>query len=559
MHTYIYYSVAILAQGFGPKDFLTYTLVQLCILCGYSSGGDLKAFSKPSAIIAVFKEPAWHRRARQLRSQARRRLRAEQDRVLLEQHHGSAPPTMYYVYDENGEWASVTGRGNKKSKGKGKSFPSGGGGGKGKGTTPFQFVHSQPQQQQFFQQPPQQLQQQQQQPLRPPQHQHPPLIPGLQQQQQPQGQQHQQQSQLWWWCQFCNTAHPPFHQFCSTCEWAAAQAKGKAKGKGKGKSKGGKLPKQQQYPERRGRWRSGIGKPSHWMNVDEDDNGNVQEGGDCQFGDDDDDDDNKFTISTPPPEVDDEQINLVFSWIKAKGASEEILGTLNSLKAASQEPKCNPTKDPWRALQSCRDKLHSLANQQESANASVDKHRGFYDEALEWKEELDNKYENLVDEIEQLQNEVAPVLPLKSKVMMYEDLIRQLQENLKEGLPEVQSEKRKQVYNLVFKGKANDGDVGGFPASDQDSKDNGDSRKMIKNASIKEVKVLVQLRAKKNRPLPTLQLAALAPQVLGKACQWMRTRATIANRAPRVPGRSRDSLQGKQRLRLPHQGLVLPR
>ena len=203
------------------------------------------------------------------------------------------------------------------------------------------------------------------------------------------------------------------------------------------------------------------------MNVDEDDNGNVQGAGDYQFGDDDDDDDNnKFTISTPHPEVDDEQINLVFSWIKAKGASEETLGTLNGLKAASQEPKCNPTKDPWRALQSCRDKLHSLAKQQESANASVDKHRGFYDEALEWKEELDNKYESLVDEIEQLQNEVAPVSPLKSKVMMYEDLIRQLQENLKEGFPEVQSEKRKQVYNLVFKGKANDDDVGGFPFSE---------------------------------------------------------------------------------------------
>ena len=123
---------------------------------------------------------------------------------------------------------------------------------------------------------------------------------------------------------------------------------GKGKGKGKGKAKGmqgtakgdakgrpshqvGQHQQQQLHQQRPGRWRSGNGLPHHWKTAQS--SGKSKGGKPCDDEDEDmidnDEDDLKFDISTTPGEhldIESDQIEKVFKWLKAKGISDGALG-----------------------------------------------------------------------------------------------------------------------------------------------------------------------------------------------------------------------------------------
>ena len=304
------------------------------------------------------------------------------------------------------------------------------------------------------------------------QYQHPPA----QQQQwqfqsQQQLQQHQQQ-QLWqpnhtgdWICAACGSLHPRFHKSCWTCEGLAAtttaavagQAKVLAKGGkavGKGKGKGGKATTQQQQqqqqrsarrPGRWQRWKSGPGAPAHWKdnsttNID---------------GDDEDMGEENYDIGTPKKdnmndEIDQLQLQKVIGWLRAKGADSSVIGTITEIKEASRPSPPEVVKDPWRALQSWKDKLRSVSRQLADSDTNLEMLQKQYKEAQDWHDDLVDKRDDIQKEILQLQ-EVVGSSDLKQKVDVYEGVINQLREKLVNGVPETQQERNK-VYNLVFNG-----------------------------------------------------------------------------------------------------------
>ena len=258
------------------------------VYCRLRPGNLRQSHAASAAQVTIISEPSWHRRARQCRSDARRFLKIQKARQLLNSHHGSTAPTMP-LYDE---WHTVgKGRGNQRFVTENGQMQYNGKVG-GKGGNQFQYVHSQPQQV---------LQQQQQQfPQQHPQQQYGPY------QQQP------QQLQQWhptrpgdWACLSCNSLHRHYHQSCWTCEALLAHSKGKAAGKGKGK--GGKSTaqqaQQQQQPKQRPgrwnrqRWKSGPGAPAHWGTKNNPNKQKEAAGDDEMMGD----EDVGLVTTSPPP------------------------------------------------------------------------------------------------------------------------------------------------------------------------------------------------------------------------------------------------------------------
>ena len=270
-----------------------------------------------------------------------------------------------------------------------------------------------------------------------------------------------------------------YHQQCWDClGWTTPKGKGninkgkgKSKGKGKGFGKPAPKPPTGEATGRRGRWnrfrwKSGQGEPEHWHK-----DSTVRNNEFHEVHEDDDMGDN-FMIGTPPDdsckeEVDMEKVSEVIRWLKAKGADKAIIGSLAELKAANDKPDIKEQpKDPWRCLQSCKDKMRTVKKQLESAVEVLERQRSQFEEAQAWHDELVDRRDNIGATIDELQIQVGSS-DLKIKVSEYESLITTLQEKMKNGLPEDPKEKA-QVYNLVFRGNVGKSD------QDSDKDDLGD-------------------------------------------------------------------------------------
>ena len=181
-----------------------------------------------------------------------------------------------------------------------------------------------------------------------------------------------------------------------------------------------------------------------------------------------------FEISTPKFDMDEAQVDSVLAWLKAKGASKEVLGTINEFKAADKpaQSRCDEgARGPWRSLQSSRDKLVAVEKQLFEANNNVNKYKSYYDEALEWQETLLDKKDAIDKDIVMYKSQISTEDPLQEKVYMYEDLFKQLQSQLEKGIPEDAVERSK-IFNIVFKGQK-EGDESSIPVGSQNESQAG--------------------------------------------------------------------------------------
>ena len=226
-------------------------------------------------------------------------------------------------------------------------------------------------------------------------------------------QQQQFLQQHHWCCHTCGQHHPFFHKVCRPCEsWfgnaSGKGGKGKSKSKGKGFSnaKGEKAPldqnQQQQSnspPERvTGRWRSGKGVPKHWN----DHNVHVQAQADVF---DMSADDVSMNDEEPLPTCNAEEIGKVIGWLKSKNVDGNVIEILGGFHD-EQTKKADETKtalDPWRALQSVKDKLKNVMTQLDSTRSKVDDLSESLRLTRELQDELDNKKEALEAEAKELQ------------------------------------------------------------------------------------------------------------------------------------------------------------
>ena len=365
---------------------------------------------------------------------------------------------MPWFSDNDGAWSTVgSGRGSNKFS----QYKGGKGGlmgvgkvGKGKNlighTLPVplhnQFVHLQPLQQQPVTRPLQPGLQQQ--------HLTGGLQPNQQQQQQQQQQQllqqqqQQQQALLWqsnlqlqdWVCPACLTQHPHYHQVCGTCISAKAAA-AKAKGKGKGKAKGGKNRGLNPVDphQRPGRWRSSKGTPAHWKN----DVDNF----DMSVDDDDSDVDAKVDTCNA------DEVNKVLNWLKNKQKDNGVVEVLEQLHVwpKAKEPVIT---DPWRALQSTKDKLRNVTMLADAAKAKADELHEALKDADEAKDELISRKENLEQEVLELQQKALSSMNENAQPSGNDDcvsIVNELRTLYQQfGTPQPQTAESIRIYQLLF-------------------------------------------------------------------------------------------------------------
>ena len=403
-----------------------------------------------SATIALDSEPSWHRRLRKKRSQARFFLQSAKAAQLLDSHHGSKAPTMVNQWNHVGK-----GRGknslNSATKGKGT---------KGKGFAQWAPppVPTSP----FVNHNPFQL-----------------ISPFMNAFNQAASMASPFSSKggsgdysTWsniWRCEKCGASHPAHHTTCWDCsaingDYPSTPHKGKTKG---GKSAGKQHNQHQQ--RRAGRWRSWKHETYDNLNTNHNTiDADIKAAGEAAA--DDDPMGEAFLIGTPEepsskPDIDGEKLNGIIKWLQDKGVSKSIIGALTELKPTTQP--CEPPRDPWRGLQSSKDKLKKISQQLIGAKDHLANMQKKMDDAVSWHDDLVDKKELLEKEVLSLQEEVGST-ELVSKVHKYEDLIKQLQDKLQHGVPESKAA-MSDVYNLLYKGKATTASVDTHEHADDDA------------------------------------------------------------------------------------------
>ena len=264
-----------------------------------------------------------------------------------------------------------------------------------------------------------------------------------------------------WQCHTCGTLHPSHHTHCWTClAWYGSSGKqGKGKGFGgkgfgtKGQGKGASKVQDNAPKEKVGRWRkwnfdsNADAKPTAPAGDNDDD---LMDGGE-----------DRFDIGTPKAAetsgtMSGEKLGEVIKWLQSKGLAAEVIETLSTvsdgLKTASNSDSV--ARDPWRALQSAKDKIKAVDKQLVEAKDHLQVQRERFMKAEAWHDGLVDKKDQLESDIDSLQKEVgSPDLHcLRGKVDYYETLISKMQEHLQFGWPDNQS-KRSELYNMIFKGE----------------------------------------------------------------------------------------------------------
>ena len=386
------------------------------------------------ATTLPLKEPSWHRRERKHRAAARFLLRAIKARNLLTAHHSSDPPLGSEV-DELPMWNTVCkGRGKNsfeaatKGKSKGKGFPWHG-----------------------FQQPMSPFAQMNQLQMMSP-------FMNAINSNVANGAQFSNASPfantnhgftntkyaaassfIDWQCPDCGASHPGHHTTCWDCGDGSSTAASSKSYKNKGKGKGG-AKNQNHQPGRAGRWRSKKYNNGY--------NGSTTKGNESYRPVDADEPmGERFDIGTPNDEtdkVDKEKLNDVIKWLQGKGVSQTIIGTLSDLNPPDVSQP--PPRDPWRSLQSSKDKLKKIDKELTEAKDYLDSQHRKVEAAEAWHDDLCDKRTFYENEVLTLQEEVGSS-ELVSKAHYYESLIRKLQEKFQNGVPDSSGD-LKDVYNL---------------------------------------------------------------------------------------------------------------
>ena len=364
------------------------------------------------------REPAWHRRERRRRSSARSFLRRVQATNLLNSHHGSEAPVIMGGNRVKGEmqatsYGAGSGRGGKHQKGnygsKGNGQGSGhadyfnpdqhrggnGGFGKGKGSSKSKGK----------------------------------------------GKSAGGKVAVQWQCADCGEWHPLHHKSCYTCYNAQSTAQ-----------------QQQQYHQqhrvstpKKNRWSTRHARPSgnvhassesplgasDTMSVDGD---HV----DAEYFDGDYDGKQRYVKEWDMPK---EQVDFMMAWLKSKGADDKVIKVIGEVQEADAAENA-AIKDPWRELQSTRDRIKNIEHQIDTAKVRQAKAK----EALEKVDvllvELDDRYAKLLKQRDDLTAQVSS--GGNDMANNAAEKLRLIQEKIASGIPAENTSERSELYNIIF-------------------------------------------------------------------------------------------------------------
>ena len=140
----------------------------------------------------------------------------------------------------------------------------------------------------------------------------------------------------------------------------------------------------------------------------------------------------------------------MLAWLKANGASDDIIGAVSKL-APPQQVLVETPKDPWRAFQSVRDKLRAIESQVLCAEKELEEARVFFDAARTKYDDICTKQKELKEEHAELQCKIAP-REIKSKLRFYDKAFQQLQSSIQYGIPD-DEKSRKVLYDIILNRK----------------------------------------------------------------------------------------------------------
>ena len=381
--------------------------------------------------IAAISEPSWHRRERKQRAQSRKRLLFFRDYSRLLRHHGSAPPKMmgfagYDYYNAMGKGRGDTaigpgfgdpwhekGKSKGKGKGKGIAFPGpqspaisynywdyGGGAG---GYRDYEYGKGK--------------------------------SGGKSKGWQVKGGSKKTKPPITWYCDTCGMAHQENHTECYRCI------------------------KDKSSSARRRRWNKRPAEVSNRydsLSRDEDDMDGLDSGEDDIVGD----NDNGMAKLPPKPK----QINAVLNWLMAKGADRHVVSDIeNMVKQENDNITKAKDKDPWKLLQSSKDKMRSITMQMDEANLALQEVQAKQDEMVAWKEELLEKQRLVSEDIDKAQKCIAEndftasatdaadeTARLREQMKLYEGNLKDIMGLVMSGIPEDKTGKR-QLYDMIFR------------------------------------------------------------------------------------------------------------
>ena len=191
-----------------------------------------------------------------------------------------------------------------------------------------------------------------------------------------------------------------------------------------------------------------------WIGDDAPVGDDYQFDGDDMMGSDRYEDDDEDDVRAEKP--DKQSIDSVLEWLKHKGADPGILEQIDQLKQKEEEEAKQAVPQPAtiKELQAKHQSaLARLANNKEKIDKidyKIDKTQRLLDELHSEKDDLSAKRDQINAELEQLNNTVTS--PLAEKVQQCDQVIKELQELVKEGIPDDAASKRK-IYDLLFSGK----------------------------------------------------------------------------------------------------------
>ena len=160
-------------------------------------------------------------------------------------------------------------------------------------------------------------------------------------------------------------------------------------------------------------------------------------------------DDNEWESDEVDWNMPKEQVKLMMAWLKSKGADDKVLKVIEEVQeAAESEEKASEAKDPWRELQSTRDKISNIETQLDAAKIRQDRAKEALTKTDTLVCELDDKYAELLKYRDVLKSKVAA--ETSNDVDNLAATMKLIQEKVATGIPPENSEDRKELYDLIY-------------------------------------------------------------------------------------------------------------
>ena len=162
----------------------------------------------------------------------------------------------------------------------------------------------------------------------------------------------------------------------------------------------------------------------------------------------------------------------VMKWLKAKGAKDDWIDGFNDILSQEKEKErkgkeANARRDdPWKLLQSAKDKMKNITIQSDRAADEVEAAQEKLDAAITWQNEINAKKADVQDDIDYAQTRIAENCggaddaddkgissihkDLLKKVQAYEENLKDIMAKVMSGIPEDAGRKR-ELYDTIFK------------------------------------------------------------------------------------------------------------